>query len=103
MSFYAHGQNDVPVDQVYFRTLKDSLIYLLTSLVVECPKLQKPWNGQIIGTCETNVGDQCVFECRDPYNLVGSRVRVCQENGTWTGETSACGKNQYYRSVNELR
>ncbi|GFQ98557.1 CUB and sushi domain-containing protein 3 [Trichonephila clavata] len=56
----------------------------------ECPKLQKPWNGQIIGVCDRYVGAECQFECRSPYRLVGSQVRTCRSDGTWSGRTSAC-------------
>ncbi|GFU85365.1 CUB and sushi domain-containing protein 3 [Trichonephila clavipes] len=56
----------------------------------QCPNLQKPWNGQIIGVCDRYVGAECQFECRSPYRLVGSQVRVCRSDGTWSGRTSAC-------------
>ncbi|GFT56630.1 CUB and sushi domain-containing protein 3 [Nephila pilipes] len=56
----------------------------------ECSKLQKPWNGQIMGVCDRYVGAECQFECRSPFRLVGSQVRICRSDGTWSGRTSAC-------------
>ncbi|XP_035227794.1 P-selectin-like isoform X2 [Stegodyphus dumicola] len=68
------------------------MLYALwgTSGQRQCPRLQKPWNGQFVGSCDRYSGAECVFECRDPYVLVGSRVRVCRSDGTWSGQTAAC-------------
>ncbi|XP_054716884.1 P-selectin-like [Uloborus diversus] len=59
----------------------------------ECPRLQKPWNGRVIGSCNGLVGAQCVFACREPYVLVGSSARVCREDGSWSGTNTACELN----------
>ena len=32
----------------------------------------------------------CSFSCNVGYNLTGSPVRRCLENGTWSGQTSYC-------------
>ncbi|KAG8187122.1 hypothetical protein JTE90_004868 [Oedothorax gibbosus] len=56
----------------------------------QCPRLQKPWNGQFVGACNRHVGAECHFACREPYRLVGSEVRLCRTDGTWSGRTSAC-------------
>ncbi|PFX17351.1 Low-density lipoprotein receptor-related protein 6 [Stylophora pistillata] len=60
---------------------------------ITCPSLPIPTNGGKRG-CEDTVSELydtlCSFYCNDGYSLVGSSVRRCLENGTWSGETSLC-------------
>ncbi len=35
-------------------------------------------------------GTRCSFFCNVGYYLTGSSERLCMENGTWSGQTSAC-------------
>lgn len=60
---------------------------------ITCPSLPIPTNGDKRG-CEDTVSELydtlCSFYCNVGYSLVGSSVRRCLENGTWSGETSLC-------------
>ena len=52
-------------------------------------------NGEVIVTCYS--GRQFVsvasYVCSEGYQPnVSSSVRVCRDNGTWSGTTIACGK-----------
>ena len=39
----------------------------------------------------TSYGKQAIYSCDvDGYQVVGSSVRVCLENGTWSGEEPVC-------------
>ena len=63
------------------------------SAAIRCPSLSTPTNGVKTG-CSGSVSDlydtQCSFTCTVGYNLIGSSIRRCLENGTWSGETSQC-------------
>ena len=60
-------------------------------LLVTCPMLSDP-NGAI--TCEDgndgnlNPGDTCTVICNNDYQ--GSGVRMCQNDGTWSGSNVLC-------------
>ena len=68
------------------------LISLLSFEGVDCPPLQSPADGYILGHCDTTYGSTCHFMCKDGYELADplSDVRSCQSNGEWTGTTAVC-------------
>jgi len=35
-------------------------------------------------------GDACDFKCAKGYEIEGSKERMCQDDGSWSGSTSAC-------------
>ena len=37
-----------------------------------------------------DIDDKVTYDCNNNLILVGSRERVCQENGQWTGMEPAC-------------
>lgn len=63
------------------------------SAAISCPSLSTPTNGVKTG-CSGIVSElydtHCSFACIVGYNLIGSSIRRCVENGTWSGETSEC-------------
>ena len=57
-----------------------------------------PTNGRRFGDNFT-VGAVVFFRCDDDFDLIGSKFRVCQGNGLWSGVQPTCqpfnGKQQY--------
>lgn len=56
---------------------------------VDCGPLTAPANGNV-GAASTTFGSLAVYSCNDGYELVGSNMRECQANGTWSGVTPSC-------------
>jgi len=74
-----------------------SLVYnvtLILVLLVTCPPLDTPDNGTIDCSLgddgEPNLGDICQFTCDDGFELVGSEIRVCQNDSEWDATEASC-------------
>ena len=57
-------------------------------------KCTLPTNGILLG-CNTNstemsLGAECRFSCKERADEIGSTVRKCSENGTWSGMDLVC-------------
>lgn len=48
-----------------------------------------PDNGRRIGKVFSS-GSTVFYRCFDDYDLVGSKYRVCQEDGSWSSDTPTC-------------
>ncbi|XP_075691612.1 sushi domain-containing protein 2 isoform X2 [Rhinoderma darwinii] len=57
--------------------------------VVSCGWLEPPKNGRKEGTSYLN-NSEVNFTCSKGYILVGPYSRICQVDGTWSGQTSQC-------------
>ncbi|CAH3199242.1 unnamed protein product, partial [Porites evermanni] len=56
-----------------------------------CPVLQPPVYGAITSlSCGSAYGSQAVIACNEGHRLIGSRVRSCEANGTWSGNITTC-------------
>ena len=56
-----------------------------------CPVLQPPVYGTITSlSCGSAYGSQAVIACNEGHRLIGSRVRSCEANGTWSGNITTC-------------
>ncbi|ESO11988.1 hypothetical protein HELRODRAFT_158373 [Helobdella robusta] len=56
-----------------------------------CPDLLPPKNGFFVqGNCSKSVNAACGLSCEFGYQLIGSSVRICNEDGIWSGEESVC-------------
>ena len=57
--------------------------------VVTCPPLSAPVNGTMYGK-DITYGAVVHFGCNNGYHLEGSQIRICSQDGTWTGEEASC-------------
>ena len=54
-----------------------------------CPGLANPTNGSVSAPT-TNRGDSAVYSCDTGSNLLGSKTRTCQADGTWNAAEPTC-------------
>ena len=60
--------------------------------VIKCPLLPVPDNGYFVhsASCLNTVNTACGARCNSGYQLIGSSIRLCQEDGTWSGHETEC-------------
>ncbi|KAK9871010.1 hypothetical protein WA026_009970 [Henosepilachna vigintioctopunctata] len=59
--------------------------------VMKCEKLNEPEHGYFVKKyCDVVINSACGARCDVGYNLVGTSIRLCQNNGSWTGITPSC-------------
>lgn len=61
--------------------------------VIACTQLEPPENGYFVKHpigCGHVINAACGARCKSGYQLVGSSIRLCQENGTWSGTEAYC-------------
>ena len=67
---------------------------MLFFILLECQALTDPSKGMIscsLGVDEVaNSGDTCSFTCNTGCELTGSNTRICQTDGTWSGNDAVC-------------
>jgi len=83
----------------YKCTQLSSLFYcfgLIMYSARDCGHLPVPRNGSSSGNI-TTFPNEIGFVCDDGFILVGSKFRVCQENGLWSGNETFC-EGKYDRS-----
>ena len=70
------------------------ILFFYFCSAVDCGILPVPLNGSIQGSVSTfpNVLE---FSCDNGFTIVGSVVRKCQANATWSGRTAFC-KGAYF-------
>lgn len=60
---------------------------------ITCSELKAPENGYFIKSptgCSQVLNAACGARCKSGYQLTGSSIRLCQENGTWSGAQAEC-------------
>ena len=62
---------------------------MFDTAAVQCPRLTLN-SGIIRFTDENFFRSVASHECNPDYDLVGSKVRVCLANRTWSGEPASC-------------
>ncbi|XP_053687129.1 sushi, von Willebrand factor type A, EGF and pentraxin domain-containing protein 1-like [Sabethes cyaneus] len=61
--------------------------------VITCPELTPPENGYFVKqpyACGQVLNAACGTRCQSGYQLVGDSIRLCQENGSWSGNDPKC-------------
>lgn len=61
--------------------------------ILKCPELQPPANGYFVKhslACDRVLNTACGARCKSGYQLLGSSIRLCLENGTWSGVEAKC-------------
>lgn len=61
--------------------------------ILTCPALEPPVNGYFVEHptgCDHVMNTACGARCKPGYQLVGSSIRLCQENGTWSATEAKC-------------
>ena len=81
----------------------DNVLYIL---LVSCSSLNNPTNGMI--NCSLGddgaptYEDTCSFTCNTGYDLNGSEIRTCQNDGNWSGNSTMCGRSEWFYYVTLL-
>ena len=85
------GLDKIPLVKVYTNPLFFIAIinFFLTEIIVTCPKLSDPRNGDVDLT-GLRVGSKASYSCDRGFKLRGNQVRHCQSNGRWTGQDPSC-------------
>ncbi|XP_055886163.1 sushi, von Willebrand factor type A, EGF and pentraxin domain-containing protein 1-like [Biomphalaria glabrata] len=59
--------------------------------VFRCPELSPPKNGYFVNNkCNNVFNAACGLRCQHGYELRGSSLRICQDDGTWSGQPAEC-------------
>ena len=64
-------------------------------LVITCPKLVSPENGQVY-TSSLKVAAEANYVCDYGHKLVGESPRRCKGNGQWSGTAPICQSADTY-------
>lgn len=63
---------------------------LLSFIEITCPSLTDPIQGHVTTTSGGKIGSRAEYTCNKGYLLQGEPVRICNEEGYWTGEEPYC-------------
>lgn len=75
-----------------------SFLFYLARL---CAEIMAPGFGEVF--CDGYVvGKTCDFQCNQGYELIGSKDRRCQTDGTWSGPETKCQRKCLLLSYNDL-
>ena len=69
---------------------------LFFSLAVsQCDVLSDPANGEVSLTGLT-ISSQAIYLCDAGFIIQGSRIRVCQLDGEWSGIEPTCARKNWF-------
>ena len=60
-----------------------------TATIVDCGSLASPSSGSVSASSTTD-GAAATYSCFAGYALTGSAIRICQQNGMWSGTAPSC-------------
>jgi hypothetical protein len=66
-----------------------------------CPHPAIPLYSQVTLSDEQNLnpGSTATYKCDDGYELFGPSIRICSNEGKWSGELPYCGKIYLLRII----
>lgn len=64
-------------------------LFLFVVIAKMCVEPIKPFRGYVNYT-GLSYGSVATYSCRCGYRLIGSKVRNCQGNGVWSGNSTIC-------------
>lgn len=76
-------------------------VKISVSYTDECPTLPAPANGDVSLT-DVTVGSTAAYSCDIGFELVGNSRRVCQSDGTWSGEDPICSNLSMYNVIVQM-
>ena len=74
---------------------KTETIIIICPLAITCETLQPPQSGTVSVTGSTP-GATARYSCNNGFLLAGLKDRVCQEDGTYTGQAPVCQSTYNY-------
>lgn len=58
--------------------------------MIDCGPLESPENGMVNLEDGSVYGSEARYNCSSNYLLEGTYLRICLENGEWSGEKPEC-------------
>lgn len=55
-----------------------------------CPKVTDFKNGFVNYLPDNYFGSQLIYECNSGFTLIGNKVRICEGDGWWSGNSPIC-------------
>jgi len=63
----------------------------VSAAVKTCPPMMLPEHAYFVqGQCSHEINAACGIRCQTGYQLHGSSLRLCTEDGVWTGTDVTC-------------
>ena len=62
-------------------------------VAIDCGVLLTPANGAVDLSDGSLVGAVAIYTCDPSFRLIGVESRICQKNGSWSGEAPVCQGN----------
>ena len=69
------------------------ILYICAPVAIDCGVLLAPANGAVDLSDGSLVDAVAIYTCDPSFRLIGVESRVCQENGSWSGEAPVCEGN----------
>jgi len=60
-----------------------------TCVPAMCEALTAPANGSVSAP-DTSIGSAAAYSCNSGYSITGVATRICQDDGTWSGDAPSC-------------
>jgi hypothetical protein len=61
-----------------------------TCIAIDCGELDGPADGSVDISQGSLLGAEAIYTCDPSFRLVGTSIRQCQDNGSWSGEAPTC-------------
>lgn len=66
------------------------------TIAVHCDLIHAPINGTVRFDLGIVYSSTATFSCNEGHTLIGSKIRICQSNGKWSGTQPVCSNNRHY-------